>query len=343
MQLSERITAFVRLGEELKSKKINDLQKIIQNEHLYNPWFITPFVQTSIDNISLWLEKETLENFLKKYYYLIENEKITQNIGIVMAGNIPLVGFHDFLCVLLAGEKAICKLSSDDKRLLPAIVAILLQIEPRFSSQIHFVEQKISSVDKIIATGSDVTMSMMATYFANIPTLLRGHRNSIAVLDGNENDTQLSALTDALFLYFGMGCRSVSKIYIPHGYDFKRLFQSIDNQYKTILSQHHKYLNNLEYQKVVHLIDNQVFLDQGVSIFKEDEKLHSPLSVVHYQFYGNKKDLYEQLSAQKDKIQCMCSNVMPYSEFIAFENAQQPCLYEFANEIDTLHFILNKE
>jgi hypothetical protein len=346
--LRERINAFAALGERLQIAAKTDADKtwnrIIEEEHIHNPWFIAPFVRQALTQIADMLDKEKLEKWIEPYRETIEQQTSVQRIGTVMAGNIPLVGFHDFLCVLLSGNIFAGKLSASDARLLPAVARTLSQIEPRMSTMIEFEEKRLKNFDKVIATGSDAAIAALKPYFEPRPALTRKHCNSIAVLDGTETEKQLSALSDDMFLYFGIGCRSVSQIYLPLTYNFQPLFDAIDKQYKEILYQHHKYMNNLEYQKTVHLFNRIPFLDQGVCVFEENTNLHSPISVVHYQYYEDLQTVIEQITQYGDKMQCAVSDATSDPNiFFPLGKAQNPPVNEFANQINTLKFILQNE
>lgn len=355
MKLEERIQAFVELGNVLISRNktnassysdsINEalekLKYFTLNEYIHNPWFISEFIEKMIDSIGSMLHKDKLKSWLSAYPYLSQKEKLYR-IGVVMAGNIPLVGFHDFLCVLMAGDVFMGKLSSNDKHLLPAIAQLLCAIEPRFSPYIIFTEEKLEKIDKIIATGSNNTSRYFEYYFAKYPSIIRKHCNSVAILKGNESEEELRLLVDDICLYFGLGCRSVSKVYVPQSYNFVPLFKLLDT-YKPTYEMHHSYMNNLEYQKTVHLINKIPFFDQGILMFKEDTSMSSPISVVHYEYYTDESQLLEQLNKQCDSLQCTVCNTACKADGVGFGKAQFPNLDQYANKIDTLAFLLKTE
>lgn len=352
MRLEERIHAFVELGKVLNNRgkrgfsldsdktqeALEKIKYLTQHEHVYNSWFIPEFVEKMIDGIGDILHENKLNSWLSGYPSLLKKEK-TYRVGVVMAGNIPLVGFHDFLCVLMAGDVFMGKLSSNDKHLLPSIAELLCAIEPRFSSYIIFTEEKLEKIDKIIATGSNNTSRYFEYYFSKYPSIIRKHCNSVAVLKGNESEEELRLLVDDICLYFGLGCRSVSKLYVPQSYDFVPLFKCLD-VYKPIYEMHHSYMNNLEYQKTVHLINKIPFFDQGIMMFKEDTSMASPISVVHYEYYTEESKLLEQLNKQCDSLQCTVCNAAIKADGVGFGKAQFPNLDQYANKIDTLAFLL---
>ncbi len=352
MTLIERIEAFCQLGNILNDKykyqnstifhHVNDVLKkwenAINNEYIYNSWFIPEFIREAIKGIILMLNKDKLHQFTALYPDL-ESKTISNRIGVIMAGNIPMVGFHDFLCVLLAGDIFIGKLSSNDKHLLPILAEILCLIEPRFSNRIVFTENKLGDIDKIIATGSNNSMRYFDFYFSKYPSILRSHCNSVAILNSNESEKDLNGLSNDISLYFGLGCRSISKLYVPYEYDFTPLFVNLD-RFKSIFEMHNAYMNNLEYQKTVHLINQIPFLDQGIWIFKEHASPASPISVIHYEYYNNINSVYEILNTQSEYLQCKACYTTKENDCIHFGAAQFPNLWDYANKKDTIAFLL---
>jgi len=344
MTIDNRISAFVKLANclhnTLEDKEIGSpkLKQQIEQEHNYNTWFIPFFVQKSIGAIVKMLDENQLNSWILPYRERIEASQTSLRIGVIMAGNIPLVGFHDFLSVLITGHTFVGKLSSQDAHLLPIIAEILCEIEPRFKEKIEFCIDKLNPIDKLIATGSNNAASYFAYYFQKYPSIIRKHCNSIAILDGNESDEELENLADDIFLYFGLGCRSVSKIYIPHNYNFDRLFTAFD-KYKNIVNQHNKYLNNLEYQKTIHLLNSLPFLDMGIILCKENTALASPVSVLHYQYYDDLNTVLKEISLLGDDLQCVASNAVKKTSFVNLGQTQFPKLNNYANEINSLDFL----
>jgi len=346
MKVKERILAFSKLANCLKDTlegKPTGTQKLkeqISQEQNHNAWFVPFFVRKSIAVIAQMLEKEQLTQWILPYQNSIENVKNSLRIGVIMAGNIPLVGFHDFLSVLMTGHTFVGKLSSQDAHLLPIIAEILCEIEPRFKDKIEFCPDKLGKIDRLIATGSNNAANYFGYYFQKYPSIIRKHCNSIAILDGNEAEADLKKLADDVFLYFGLGCRSVSKIYIPRNYNFERLFTAF-NSYENIVNQHNKYLNNLEYQKTVHLINTVPFLDAGVIICKEDKALASPIAVLHYQYYDDLDSVVKEISLLVGDLQCVASNTV--SSFVNLGQTQFPKLEDYANGMNTLEFLIEKK
>jgi len=345
MNLFDRITALNHLSTIISDtlsadgKASQELRQQIDNEHIYNTWFIPFFVEKSLAEIAKMLQAENLKKWMLPYQNAIENQQNLHRIGVITAGNIPLVGFHDFLSVLISGHTFVGKLSSNDNRLLPILAKILCEIEPQFTAKIEFCEEKLAPIDKLIVTGDNHTAQHFARYFQKYPLLIRKHCNSVAVLDGKETAKELLALSDDLMLYFGLGCRSISKIYVPENYDFEPLFTALDT-YKDICNAHHKYLNNLEYQKVTHLINGIPFLDQGICIFKESASLDSPISVIHYEYYTEKEEVIKTLSNLGENLQCVVSNIAHFPTCFPLGQSQQPKLNDYANNLDTMQWLV---
>ena len=344
MTTEDRILAFEKLAICLKETLIDEqtcsqkLRLQIETEHNHNAWFVPVFIRQSIAAIIKMLDKEQLTSWISPYKSKIEAAQTGLRIGVIMAGNIPMVGFHDFLSVLICGHTFVGKLSSQDTHLLPLIAEILCEIEPRFKNKIEFSSDKIGNIDRLIATGSNNSARYFTYYFQKYPSIIRKHRNSIAILDGHESDEELKRLADDVFLYFGLGCRSVSKVYVPKHYNFEPLFSAF-NSYKEIINQHNKYLNNLEYQKTVHLLNAVPFLDFGIIICKEDTTLASPIGVLHYQYYDDLDRLLTEIASLGDELQCVASNAVAKSSFVHLGQTQFPQLDDYADGINTLGFL----
>jgi hypothetical protein len=254
-----------------------------------------------------------------------------------MAGNIPLVGFHDFLSVLLTGHKVVAKLSSNDKHLLPFLAKYLEVIEPEFKGCINFTEHKLENFDAVIATGSNNTARYFEYYFRNKPAIIRKNRNAVAILNGDEAKIQLEALSNDIFRYYGLGCRNVSKLFVPKGYNFDLFFNAIYKWHPII--QETKYANNYDYNKAVYLMSQFDMLENGFLMLKEDESYASPIATLFYEFYDSKIDLEKKLKAERDKIQCIVSKGFTSQE-IAFGKTQHPQLWDYADNVDTVEFLL---
>jgi hypothetical protein len=258
-----------------------------------------------------------------------------------MAGNIPMVGFHDFLTVLIAGDYLKAKLSSDDPKLIPAIAGLLGQIQPEFAERIDFVENQLSGFDAIIATGSNNTARYFDYYFGKYPNIIRKNRNGVAVLTGEESDEDLSALADDIFLYYGLGCRNVSKLFAPENYDFKELLHTLEK--RTDITEHHKYFNNYEYNKSIFLLNNTSHLDSGNVLLVEKDAFASPVSVLNFSTYNSFDALNKFLFESKNEVQCIVSVSDKVAGSIPPGTSQSPELWDYADGIDTVRFLLEIE
>ncbi|OAD92848.1 acyl-CoA reductase [Aequorivita soesokkakensis] len=335
MQLNQRINAFVELGKFLgKIEFENEFESILRKAEAENGWFTQENIKFALKNWGDALSKENLQRWISKYK--IEDIE-PKTVAIIMAGNIPLVGFHDFLSVLISGNKVLAKLSSNDKTLLPFLSEYLISVEPEFKNYIEFTDGKLENFDAIIATGSNNTARYFEYYFGKYPNIIRKNRNSAAILTGNETEEELKNLADDIFTYFGLGCRNVSKLYIPENYDFEAFFKGMFS-WKEIIH-NHKYINNYDYNKAVYLMDSFPLLDNEFMLLKEDTAFSSPISVVFYEKYNSFEDLSKELEEQSENIQCVVSKAGINNE-IPFGKAQNPELWDYADGIDTVEFLL---
>lgn len=346
MKLEQRINAFIQLGnflDEFKEDKewndytkgvsksdFEELNDCIKKLHHYNGWFTEESVRKAISGIRNWLTKEELSRFCGQYSIKDDSNK---TIAIIAAGNIPLVGFHDIMCSLLAGHHVVIKLSSDDNKLLPLILKYLVQIEPDFYARIRISDGKLNDYHAVIATGSDNTNRYFETYFGKYPHIFRGNRTSIAILDGSETDEELKLLGNDIFDFYGLGCRNVSKVFVPKGYDLNKLFGALFD-FKEIVN-HNKYGNNYDYNKAILLLDQAPdLIENGFLILQKTKALHSPLAVLYYDEYENKQEVEDFISQYEDKIQCKVGK-----EWIPFGQAQEPKIDDFADNVDTMKFL----
>jgi len=337
MQLQQRINAFQELGKILASLTSPETQEeldLLHRAKAENGWFTKENVQFACNSWSEALSEENLQQWVSQYDI---QEVDPKTVAVVMAGNVPLVGFHDFLTVLISGHRVLVKLSSNDQQLLPYLTEKLISIEPEFESFISFSEGKLANFDAVIATGSNNTARYFEHYFGKYPGIIRKNRNSVAVLDGTETPEQLKQLAHDIFRYFGLGCRNVSKIYIPKDYDFDPFFNAMFS-WKHVINDH-KYINNYDYNKAVYLMSLMDILDNEFLLVKEDNGFSSPISVVFYERYENKKVLQQRLLEQQEHIQCVVSgNDWPGA--VPFGQAQTPQLWNYADGVDTLTFLL---
>ncbi|MDC6364583.1 MULTISPECIES: acyl-CoA reductase [Flavobacteriaceae] len=339
------LKAFVKLGSFIDEfcENVNDsnaekfvvFHKTIRIAEQQNGWFTKENIMYCLQEWATLLTEANLTNWLTKYN--LEQNRPSKTIGIVMAGNIPLVGFHDFLCVLFSGNKVLVKLSSNDKVLLPFLTDFLLQQEPSLKEKIHFTDGKFEGFDAIIATGSNNTSRYFEYYFGKKPNIIRKNRSSVAILSGNETKAQLALLGEDIFRYYGLGCRNVSKVYVPKDYDLSTLYEAIFN-FKDIINQH-KYANNYDYNKAVYLMSDFKILDNGFLILKEDDGFSSPISVLFYSYYESESELRGSLEKHSDTIQCIVASGESEGD-IAFGQTQKPQLHDYADAVDTMEFLL---
>jgi hypothetical protein len=280
------------------------------------------------------LIRENLTNWTSHYPEL-DSEKNPLKVGIIMAGNIPLVGFHDFLSVLISDNNLIAKTSSKDSDLIVLVSEILCNINPGFSEKIKFSEETLSGFDVVIATGSDNSSRYFEYYFGKYPNIIRKNRKSIALLKGDENDEELILLGSDVFSYFGLGCRNVSKLFVPAGYDFNRMIKAWQ-KYSEVIN-HSRYASNYDFSKAVYIVNREKFTDAGYILLKEDEGLSSPVAVLYYEFYNSLDEAERITDDLKSNLQCIYGK-----NHVPFGKAQAPSLWDYADGIDTLEFLLKK-
>lgn len=348
MNIINRINAFSKLGDILCNpdasvfhsfrSEITQLHNLILNSSNYNPWFTAKNVNNAISGIGFSLKSAKIEKWISKYYHKKLEHSNPRTVGVVMAGNIPLVGFHDFMSVLMSGHKILAKLSSDDKHLLPLIAKIMIKIDPGFSRQIEFTSEKLENFNAIIATGSNNTSRYFEYYFGKYPHIIRKNRNGIAVLNGNETNSDLTELGKDIFNYFGLGCRNVSKLFVPKNYNFQKFFEAIE-EFKDVIN-HSKYVNNYDYNKSIFLVNRQAHLDNGFLLLKEDTAYSSPISVINYEEYEEFGALYNTIQSDQEKIQCVVSIDKKISTSVPPGKSQMPELWDYADGIDTMEFLL---
>jgi hypothetical protein len=343
MNLNDRIGLFERLGTNISSYLKNgfptDFKQAIEQSKQHNPWFTEEHILFALRSISALLEKDKLSKWLEPYRMELKCAKPAK-VAVIMAGNIPLVGFHDFLCVLISGNTFIGKLSSQDKFLLPAIKTELVSIEPSIEDAIILTEEMLKGFEAVIATGSDNSSRYFEYYFGKYPHIIRKNRNSIAILNGNESREGLEALANDIFLYFGLGCRNVTKIYVPAAYNFTTLLEAF-NIYKDRLSMHNKYMNNYEYNKSIYLINQIEHLDNSYCLLKEDITIASPISVLYYEYYKDLDSILKTISALRDKIQCLVAGEVLTDFTVPFGKSQQPELWDYSDGVNTLKFLID--
>lgn len=345
INLQARVNAFIELGLRLKKLSAQfpttseQLNNVLNNANNNNKWFTTKNQVCALKALSIMLQENQLRVWVKSYPQLESKNPTLKNLGIICAGNIPSVAFHDLLCVVISGNKALLKFSADDNVLFPYLVNMLCEIEPQLKEQIEVV-LKLNSPDAVIATGSNNSARYFQYYFGKYPHIIRKNRNSVAVLGGNEGIEDFKKLAIDIFSYFGLGCRNVSKLYAPEGYTFNTFFEGIE-EFGTDLMNHNKYMNNYEYHKALFLLEAIPFLTNNFLILKQDKQIATPVSVLHYEFYKSDDDLKQKLSFNLEHIQCIVSEKKLLGEEITFGNSQQPSIHDFADGVDTMKFLLN--
>lgn len=344
MEQQEIMKGFVQLGKLMSALADNEdwdgyhsgvtkveyekLVTEINKQVIYNGWFTPENVRKSLGGIATWLTEEQLSYWSAHYSF---NNR-PKRVAVIMAGNIPLVGFHDFLAVLMSGHIAICKLSSDDNRLLPLLAGHLVEFVPELEERIFFSAGKLPGFEAVIATGSNNSIKYFEEYFGKYPHIFRKNRTSVAVLDGTETEEQLERLGEDVFSFFGLGCRNVSHLIIPSDFEIDRVFKGL-YPYKDVVL-HKKYGNNYDYHKAVYLLNKHELLDNNFVLLRETEDLHSPLAMIHYHRYDNKSEMEAYLEGHREEIQAIVGK-----GYIPFGDAQTPGLMDYADGVDTMKWL----
>ncbi len=350
MNLQQRINAFVKLGDFIGQFSNEAIQKKDNVEHNdiffdgfkhqlklaeeHNGWFTQENIKFALNG---WANSLTLEN-ISKWLQPYQLDVVTpKKIAIIMAGNIPLVGFHDFLSVLISGHQVLVKQSSNDKHLLPYLAKYLEFVENDFKGQISFTEEKIESFDAVIATGSNNTARYFEYYFKGKPSIIRNNRNSVAIINGKESSEDLKNLSEDIFRYYGLGCRNVSKLFVPKNYKFDAFFEAMYHWHPIV--EKAKYANNYDYNKAVYLMSEFDMLENGFFMIKEDESYASPIATLFYEYYDDTEQLKKKIKADANQIQCMVSKGFAENE-ITFGATQKPQLWDYADDVDSIAFLL---
>lgn len=332
MEVQNRVNGLAQLGEWFKNQSPEAFVGLCQMAANQNNWFTKDSIEKSFVAWADTLQEDKLNEWIGSYSFKSQKK----SIGLVLAGNIPLVGLHDVLSVILSGNIACIKFSSQDSILMKAVLHALTNIDSGFKEYIQEVD-RLNDVDAVIATGSDNSARYFKHYFAGKPHIIRQNRVSIGIVSGNENTEDFEALGEDIFTYFGLGCRNVSKIYVPKGFELPTLISSMD-KFSSALD-HHKYRNNYDYNKSIYLVNKEPHLDSGFFMMRESQDLVSPISVLYYETYDSEAELSLKLSAQQDKIQCVVSKDGWYEGSLPFGTAQCPELWDYADGVDTLEFL----
>ena len=338
VSLEKRIAAFEKLGLEFENAFNNPfsaLGQLAETVHAHNGWFTPQNVKFAYKQWAEALSKENLIAWVSAYDL---NPAISKSVGLIMAGNIPMVGLHDLISVLISGNRAQVKLSSKDTVLMRKVIALLLEIEPAFAEYITVEEHIMKGFDAVIATGSNNTSRYFDYYFGKYPHIIRQNRTSIAILTGKETVEELRNLGWDIFRYFGLGCRSVTKIFVPKGYDFTQFFESL-NPFAFVL-ENNKYVNNYDYNKSIFLLNRTPHLDNGFLLLQENTGLFTPAAMLYYEEYESLAAAKENLEASKDQIQCVVSIAKEIENSLLPGDSQSPTLIDYADGVDTLKFLI---
>jgi hypothetical protein len=370
MTLQERINALAELGNRLNNLEEERIETAIRRTANNNSWFTADNQRLALGEIrDHFLDKNKLEKWLSPYKIgvyteesslelKIENSELNtanselkvaqslqtsnfkpQTIGLVLAGNIPLVGFHDILCVFAAGHRARIKLSDKDPFLLPLLLEMLKEIDARTADYFHTTTERLTDFDAVIATGSNNSARYFEAYFGKYPNIIRKNRNAVAILRGPETVEELRNLGDDIFQYFGLGCRNVSKLYLPRGYNFTLLLETLHERNEIVM--HDKYKNNFDYNFTLLILNKIKYESNGCILMREAAEIASPISVVYYEFYDELDVLIEGLKTKKDEIQLIVSSSQIADlQTFKFGKAQKPSLSDYADGVDTMQFLI---
>ena len=331
MNLQARILAFTQLGEYLKTDIYQESEEELALAQVLNPWFTKQNIDKSLCAWHEQLKVDMLSAWLNPYK--LQEVFIPKKILIIMAGNIPLVGFHDFLTVLISGHKVVVKMSSTDNVILKVLINKLIRIKPEFKNLIAFIDDvKNRKFDAVIATGSDNSAQYFEYYFKGAKKIIRKNRRSVAVLDGSESTMELKGLADDVFAYFGLGCRNVSKLFLPKGYELNKLFEAFFPY--SHLIEHKKYGNNYDYNKAIFLMGSNKLVENGFLLMKEDKSLLSPVAMLYYEYYDDLITVKQFVEENAKQLQCVVSK-----KDIPFGNTQKPKLWDYADGMDTVDFL----
>ncbi|MEQ9298821.1 MAG: acyl-CoA reductase [Cyclobacteriaceae bacterium] len=337
MKLQERIDGFVALGERIDALSDSEKTELSRRASNENAWFTEAHVSLALLGLQMFLDPSKISDWINKYHLRDQGK----SVGLVMAGNIPMVGFHDLFCVLMSGNKLMAKLSSSDSVLIRQLIDWLVEINGGFASNITIAD-RLNDAEAIIATGSDNTARYFRYYFDKKPHIIRQNRTSVAVLTGDESKEDITNLGSDIFSYYGLGCRNVSKIYIPKGFDLCSFLDVLSDSIYKKIAEHHKYCNNYDYNKSIYLVNGDAHLDTGFLLLKEEiEQLVSPISVLYYAYYDSPQQLLLTLAGQQDKIQCTVGDVDWLDGLVPFGQTQCPQLSDYADGVDTMEFLSN--
>jgi hypothetical protein len=336
MKLEQRIALLELLGKYILQDTPERELALLRTEQ-HNRWLTQENSLQALENIATqFLTAATLKDFVVPY--AIEEETSAQKVGLILAGNLPAVGFHDVLCTFLSGHQALIKYSDKDKYLIPYMVDYLIELEPTVADYIQSVD-RLQGFDAVIATGSDNSAMYFERYFGKYPHIIRKNRNAIAILEGSETDDEIFALGKDIFAYYGLGCRSVSKLYVPKGYDLTNIMRVLD-KYQAVMDQN-KYKNNYDYNRSVYLLNGIPHLANDCFMLLEQESLLSRIAALHYEYYTNEEDLLKKITRHKEAIQCIATNMeLNTVDTVGLGQPQCPTILDYADGVDTMQFLV---
>ncbi len=347
--MNKLLNTLVELGKWFTDTAVND-QELLKAAEAHNGWFTKDSVISSFKSLSAMLEEDSLKAWFAQYNLGDQDESEGKTLGLIMAGNIPLVGFHDIISGLVTGCKVVVKASRDDAILPRAVVKKLEELNPSLKGRIQFVEGKLGEVDAVIATGSGNTTRYFDAYFGHMPHIFRSQRTGVAVLDGSESESDLEGLGNDMFTHYGLGCRSTTKVFLPEGFDLDRCFAQWVKW--SDLSNHNKYANNYDYHKAIWLLNSEDLLENGFLLVKKDEGWVSPVGTLFIEYYSDAEDLANKIASYSDGLQLVTSRPnSPFRTLLSEKNssipqgnlgsAQCPSLTDYADSVDTIAFLQN--
>ena len=344
LSLNQRIQVLADLGEmirfELNSSPYNEaFENLLNKVNHSNPWFTIESIIQSLSSWSILLENNHLNQFISGYETQLFEKNNDKVVLLILAGNIPLVGMHDVVCSFLSGSKSMIKVSSKDALLIKYLIEQIGKINPVASKYFEISEAKAQGFTHVIATGSNNSARYFDHYFSKFPNIIRKNRSSLAIITQETTDTELEYLANDVFQYFGLGCRNVTQLWVPRSFDFDRL-KSAFKAYAMIIN-HNKYVNNYDYHKAIALMNGDPFIDFEFILLQNKPMLKSPLGVLHYNFYENVTEVDSYIQEHRADIQCVVSSESTSFNEVNFGQTQQPKLWDFADQIDTLQFLLS--
>ena len=336
LALERRIETFVAWGDALEGLSDQELRPYLAQAELENAWFTEEYLRHALARVRAMLQREAIESWASAYDLAVGP---ASRVGLVMAANVPLVGFHDILCVLMSGQRAYLRPSARDTSLLGLMTDLLMRVSSEMSAYLRYCD-RLKEIDALIATGRDETVSSLRRYFAHMPHLLRGSRSSCAILRGDESVSDLKKMAEDAFLYFGLGCRSINKVYLPFSYDLDRLVRIWqDTPVRRYSLSHHRYMNHYLYQRALRMASGGHYLDGGFFVFVEEKSISSPIGVLFYERYKDMRELKAQIDAQMGQLQCIYATDGCWPGAQQWGRAQSPALDDYADQVDTMAFL----